>query len=727
MDPSKWSTLRKISLGILALLVIFMMLVPSLVKRYIINNSEELIGRKTEINSIKYNYFTSVIKVYDFKLFEKNDTQVFTSLDTLIVNLEPLKLLSNTLEIEEFYLQGFTTKAIMKNSEFNFDDLVALANDKEQDTTIRTNSEPFKYNFSNIEVKDSKFTFDDQNINRETSIDDISFTIPNISWNQEEKSNADIQFNFENGGYFESTVKINPVNGEFNTTINLLNLALQPFYDYVAQYAEISDFSGSLNADVSINGNTNDVLKSIISGNIDIQEFQMRDTNNKKFLGAEQIHTDLKIIDYFNGNYELNSLNINNSYTYFELDSVSNNFSKIFKLDESEATNVTTDSLEQQTEKSIQYAINELKLTDGTLDYTDNLTGQPFNYNLSSIEIDSDSITSTSKWIDIYATMLLNNRGTLKSDLGIDPNNLMSSTLNFDIQNFLLEDINIYTNYYTGHRILKGDMYYFSKSKLTNGEIDSQNKLIVKNASLENSKGGLYDLPLKFAFFLLTDKNGDVELDIPVRGDLKDPNTDIGPIVWKTFKNVIGKTVAAPVNFLVGLVGGDPKELEEINFTFVDTTLNQKHKRQLSKLIDLEKRKDSLKITMTYYADSLFFKEALAMESIGEKYSQETGKDYLKNESDFTKFVLNRVENDSLNFNQGIQALTIDEPIDSLFVERKEAIIALVKDYIKEEYPISNITVIEANPNDPQNSGSYPKFLLGYGLLEEDKTDNNSD
>ena len=399
MHPRQLSPLRKISVGVILLLVIFMILAPSIVKRYIVNNSEELIGRKTEISSLKYNYFTSVIKVYDFKLFEKNDTEVFASLDTLILNLEPLKLISSTLEIEQLYLKGFMAKAIMKHSEFNFDDLVALANDKEQDTTVRIDSDPFKYNVSNIEIKDSKFVFDDQNVNKETSIDNIAFTIPNISWNQEEKSNADIQFNFENGGYFESAVKINPVNGEFNTSITLLNIALNPFYDYVAQYAEISDFNGSLNADISINGNTNDVLKSIVSGNIDIQEFQMKDTDNKKFLGADQISTDIKIIDYFNQNYELKSLHIENSYAYFELDSISNNFFKIFKVDESVATDVATDSLEQQTEKSIQYSINELRLTDGVLDYTDNLIGEPFSYNLSAIEIDSDSITSTSNFI----------------------------------------------------------------------------------------------------------------------------------------------------------------------------------------------------------------------------------------------------------------------------------------------------------------------------------------
>jgi hypothetical protein len=57
-------------------------------------------------------------------------------------------------------------------------------------------------------------------------------------------------------------------------------------------------------------------------------------------------------------------------------------------------------------------------------------------------------------------------------------------------------------------------------------------------------------------------------------------------IVWQTFKNVIGKTVAAPVNFLVGLVGSDTKELKEIECSFNDTMPSEKHFRQLNKLLD---------------------------------------------------------------------------------------------------------------------------------------------
>jgi hypothetical protein len=458
----------------------------------------------------------------------------------------------------------------------------------------------------------------------------------------------------------------------------------------------------------------------------------MVDTRGKTFLSAKHIKTELNTIDYFNNNYELASVMIEDSYTFFQLDSLSNNLFQIFKLDDANELDtaatpeIRSDTIQSNTEYAINYAIHKLTLNNGVLDYTDNLTGQPFNYNLSKVKIESDSINSKSKWLDIYATTLLNERGTLKSEIGIDPNNFLNSTIDIAVENFLLQDLNIYTDYYMGHRILKGDMYYFSKSKLSNGKIASENKLIVKNASLENSKGGLYDLPLKFAFFLLTDKNGDVELDIPVKGDLSDPSTKLGPIIWKTFKNVIGKTVAAPINFLVGLVGGDPKELEEIDFTYTDIVLTPKHKRQLSKLLNLERQKDSLKITMTYYIDSTLLREAVAAEYIGLKYNKDTGNDYLKEEKEFNTYVFNQIGNDSLGITNTIKELTKNKPVDSLARVRREIIMRKVDSFVKQEYPITKIELKQSNPDAPENSGAYPKFLITYGLLGDEEANKNT-
>jgi hypothetical protein len=229
-------------------------------------------------------------------------------------------------------------------------------------------------------------------------------------------------------------------------------------------------------------------------------------------------------------------------------------------------------------------------------------------------------------------------------------------------------------------------------------------------------------LPLKFAFFLLTDKNGDVELDIPVKGDLKDPSTELGPIIWKTFKNVIGKTVAAPINFLVGLVGGDPKELEELNFTYTDSILTPKHQRQLLKLIDLERKKDSLQITMTYFVDSTLLREAIATETLGMQFNKDTGKEYLKNEKDFNAYVFKKVGNDSLEITRAIRVLTENEPIDSIASQRKEVILKKVNSYLQGNYPITTIKIKQGNSDAPENSGAYPKFLITYGLLGEEES-----
>jgi hypothetical protein len=609
----------------------------------------------------------------------------------------------------------------MTDSIFNFDDLIAFHSTTDTISTPETSD--LAYNISNIEIKDANFYFNNKAVNHTTEVEDITFKVPFIGWQEDKKSNASAKFNFKNGGYFESILNVNPVSGAYDVKFLINTLNLNPFLNYVKEYAEVNSFEGTVNAEIDITGNINDPVKSIVSGHSELSDFKMTDTNNKTFLSSKEINCNLDIIDYYNKKYVINSLDISDSYTFFQLDSVSNNFFRIFKLDapeenETPVTQSDSSSIRDNTD-GMYYAINELRLNNGILDYTDNLTGEAFNYHLSEIEVDSDSISSTSKWLNIYSTMLLNNRGNLKADLGLDPNNYYNTTLDISVEKFLLPDLNLYTNYYMGHSLLNGDMYYISKSKIINGQIESDNKLLVKNASLENTKGGLYNLPLKFAFFLLTDKNGDVKLDIPVSGDLNDPEVSIGKIVWQTFKNVIGKTVAAPVNFLVGLVGGDPKELEEITLGYTDSIPSEKHYRQLKKLLDLEQKKEELKITLTYFVDKTLHKEALELSTIGGQFNTATSKDYIKDEDDFKTYLNKKVNSDSLSTTAAVKQLTRGINIDSLANDKSNKMISLVTDYLKMEYPATTITVKKGADESPDNTGAYPMFKITYGLIDE--------
>lgn len=710
----------KSSIGILVLIIIILVFLPTLIKNYVINNSKELIGRQIDIGNLKYNYFTSTIKIYNFKMFESNDKDVFTSFDTLLINLEPYKFINNKKSIEKCYLQGLMVKTIMKDSTFNFDDLIEFYSTSEDSIQQEeANAEPFKYDISNIELKDATFYLDDQNVGKETHLEDISFFIPNISWDQEHQSTADLKLNFMNGGYLESTLNIHPTQGDFEAVIHVKNLMLEPFYEYVLQYAEVNSFNGLLNAEVKITGNTNDPVKSLVSGRAEILDFVMTDTTNKKFLGANKAKGYFSKIDYYNSSYVIDSLSLYEPYAYFEMDSVTNNMFRIFKLypEEIEA--------EVDSTSNMYYAINNLVVKKGILDYSDNLTGERFDYHLSNIRLEAQDIVSDASWLDIYSDMLLNNRGTLNAKLGLNPSDFTNLKLDLTIENFLLSDINIYSNYYTGHNIVKGDFYYYSQSTITNGNIQSENKLLVKNVSVVNNKSGLATLPLKFALFLLKDKNGDVNLDIPVRGDLNDPKVSVGKIVWNTFKNLIVKTVASPVNFLAGLVDGDPKEFEEIKFSYTDSIPNEKQFRKLDKLLEMESKKEGLKIELVHFVDPDLQREAIAYSELGKQYFIDTNKDYLKNDKDFEAYIKTKAGSDSLDIKTAIYQLIKPQTADSLANLYNSTLIKTTQDYLIGVKDSTNITVLKSEPREPDNSGSLSRFKITYNMLEEDNTEQN--
>lgn len=916
----------KITLVFLGIIILLLLLLPGIAKRYIINHSKELVGRQIQIDKLKYNYFTSTAKIYNFKMLEENEQDNFVSFDTLIINIEPLKLILNKIEIEQLYIKGLMVKTVMKDSTFNFDDLIAFHSTPID--TLETESEPQRYSLSNFELKDANFFFDNKNVNRETHIQDLSFFVPYLGWDQEKKSNAAIKFNFANGGYLETALNINPVNSEFDANITIKNLNLESFYEYTLDYININSLSGQLNSNIDIIGNTNEVINSIVSGQVEVIDFLMTDTKDKTFLSAKNIKSKLKKIDYANSSYIIDSLSINKSYTYFQLDSVSNNFNEIFNLTSSSDTiennrqsidSISVDSnindelfyainhfnmnnsildytenltaipfiyqlneieiksdsivsnakwidiysnltlndqgtlnskfgfnqfngefdvdlnisdlslspfyryvveyakintfdgtlntqiniigntneaeksivkgtveiidfsitdtndkrflatknlqtklkkidyannsyelnsviinepyvffqldsitnnfyeilkLNEETESTptneseLYYSINQLEINKGVLDYTDNLTGTPFNYHLSEVKINSNSIQSNSDWIKINSDMKLNNRGTLNAEVGYNPISLNDIDLDIVVENFLLSDLNIYTKHYTGHNIIEGDMYYYSNSKITNGDIVSKNRLLVKNATLNTTNEGLYKLPLKFALFLLKDKNGDINLEIPVRGDLNDPEVSVGKIVWNTFKNLIVKTVASPVNFLAGLVDGDPKEMEAIKFSYLDSIPTEKQYKQLDKILELEQKKSGLKIEMNYFVDRNFQKEAIAKQEMGTLYFKDTQKDYIKDENGFEEFLQNKIGNDSISTDKAAVIIIGDEQLNELVLNQNNNLISKIRDYIKTSQESSLIQVNIIDPKDIKNKGLEPILKIEYGLQE---------
>lgn len=191
---SRKQILKYTGIGLLVVIILVLILLPGQVRKYAVENSRELVGRKMEMQKLKVNYFTGTVKVFDFKMYEANESDVFVAFDTLILNTKPLKFISNVYAVQQFYVEGLDVKIVKQDSTFNYDDLVAFHTAVDTTVVEKESEEAFKYLLQNLEVKHANVSFYDATVDHTSELEDFSLFIPEIAWDQESESDADVEF-----------------------------------------------------------------------------------------------------------------------------------------------------------------------------------------------------------------------------------------------------------------------------------------------------------------------------------------------------------------------------------------------------------------------------------------------------------------------------------------------------------------------------------------------------
>jgi len=111
------------------------------------------------------------------------------------------------------------------------------------------------------------------------------------------------------------------------------------------------------------------------------------------------------------------------------------------------------------------------------------------------------------------------------------------------------------------------------------------------------------ELPVSLAVALLKDSNGNIELDIPVEGDLNDPHFDYGKVVSDQMSKIITNIVSSPFAALGSLVGGSGEELSYIEFEFGSATLRPEQMEKLDKLAKALQERPGLRLEIRGRAD----------------------------------------------------------------------------------------------------------------------------
>jgi hypothetical protein len=74
-------------------------------------------------------------------------------------------------------------------------------------------------------------------------------------------------------------------------------------------------------------------------------------------------------------------------------------------------------------------------------------------------------------------------------------------------------------------------------------------------------------LPVLLAVKLLKDRNGVIDINLPIGGSLDDPKFSVGGIVWQLILNILVKAVTSPFALLgAAFSGGSAEELSYVEF-----------------------------------------------------------------------------------------------------------------------------------------------------------------
>ncbi len=169
--------------------------------------------------------------------------------------------------------------------------------------------------------------------------------------------------------------------------------------------------------------------------------------------------------------------------------------------------------------------------------------------------------------------------------------------LGLKFENISLPIFNPYSTPLAGYNIAKGKLTTDLHYTIVDRKLDAQHKIRIDQLEWGEATAtqGEATLPVKFATSLLKDKDGVINLDVPVGGTLDDPSFRIGPIIWQVIKNIIVKAVTAPFSLLGSLFAG-AEEAQFIDFEPGEAALDAATAERLGALAKSLAEKPELKL-----------------------------------------------------------------------------------------------------------------------------------
>jgi uncharacterized protein involved in outer membrane biogenesis len=277
--------------------------------------------------------------------------------------------------------------------------------------------------------------------------------------------------------------------------------------------------------------------------------------------------------------------------------------------------------------------IGKVTLQGGTIDFTDrfikpNYSARMLNIGGSVTGLSSEQISRAT--IDLRGNLGYGSPIEIKGQINPLIKDIYAD-MKLRFKDIELSPVTPYSSRYVGYPILKGKLTFDIAYLIEQRKLDAQNKVFIDQLTFGErmESPDAIKAPVTLAVSLLTDRNGQINLDIPVSGSLGDPQFRLWPIIWQVIVNLITKAVTAPFALLSSLLGGG-EEMSYVEFDYGSDLVSQAGQQKIKSLVKALYERPNIKMDIEGYVDVEEDKEGLKQAAFQRKIKAQKLNDMIR-------------------------------------------------------------------------------------------------
>lgn len=428
---------------------------------------------------------------------------------------------------------------------------------------------PWGYRVNEIDLANGAVAFVDEVPKRNVTVnlDQLHLNVKGFESDPTRKNGVIFSTRINEKSTFEATSDVvrSPLRAGLHVALRGFDVSMVDPYIEPGTYASLRRGKLSLDADVDYNPS-----KTLVKGKVALDDWVVNDTRDDSvLLGWEKIGVTPFGYSYPTNALRINQLSIDGFYTNALIDPKKVlNFSTLSKKVASES-NVSNGG------RAFGIDIVKLLLRNSSATFSDQSLPLPFKTYIHDLEGSVMGI-STTKDVKTFVKLRggVDQYGLAKIDGSLNtkaPKKYTDIKVAFD--NLELKGYTPYSLEFLGYKIDGGKLFLDLGYKIDEGKLNSANHVVIKQIELGAEKEGGSPWPLRFVVALLEDSDGVIDIDLPIEGDVNNPDFKYGKVVWQVIGNLFTKAVTSPFRLLGSLMGIESDKLSAIDFEAGRATL----------------------------------------------------------------------------------------------------------------------------------------------------------